>query len=333
MARTLILGGTGWLSGEVARQAVGRGDEVVCLARGESGAPPDGVRLVRSDRDSSDAYAEVADTDWDLVVDVSRQPRHVHGAVEALADSAGHWVFVSTCSVYADHSRVGADESDRLLPALQGDWADIETYGEGKVACEEHCVAALGDRVTLARVGLMGGSGDASDRFSYWPGRFALAGDEPVLVPDADDMATEIIHVGDVATWLLLAGEKRLGGAYNVLGPTERLGDTLALARSIGGHSGEVVRVPSDWLEQQGVNPFMGERSVPLWIPDPEWVGFSARSADKAVAAGLVRRPTEETLRDSLAYERELGLDRTQRRAGLTREQELGLIADWCASR
>ncbi|UYM07226.1 NAD-dependent epimerase/dehydratase family protein [Solicola gregarius] len=329
MRRTLILGGTAWLGGELARQAAARGDEVACLARGETGQVPDGVRLIRANRDAPDAYADVADSDWDVVVDVSRQPGQVRSAVEALADRARHWVFVSSCSVYADHSVVGADESAALLPALTGDHADVETYGEGKVACEEICVAGLGDRVTLARSGLIGGWGDGSDRFGYWPGRFALAADQPVLVPDADDMASQIIHVGDLAAWLLLAGEERLGGAYNVLGPTERLGDTLRLARDVGGHTGDVVRVPSSWLEEQGVGPYMGERSVPLWIPDPDWVGFSERTAAKAVAAGLVRRPTEETMRDALAYERELGLDRTQRRAGLTPQQERELLAAW----
>ncbi|MDN5854407.1 MAG: NAD-dependent epimerase/dehydratase family protein [Actinomycetia bacterium] len=333
MRRTLILGGTAWLGGEVARQAVARGDEVVCLARGEAGRVPDGVRLVRADRSSPDAYAPVADADWDLVVDVSRQPGHVRSAVEALAGRARHWVYVSSCSVYADHSELGTDESAELLPALDTDVADVESYGEGKVACEEICVAALGERVTLARSGLIGGWGDGSDRFGYWPGRFALAGDEPVLVPDADDMASQIIHVADLAAWLLLAGEERLGGAYNVLGPAERLGDTLACARDVGGHTGDVVRVPGDWLEEQGVAPFMGERSVPLWIPDPDWAGFSARSAARAVAAGLVCRSTEDTMRGALAYEQELGLARTQRRAGLTRAQELDLLGVWQAPR
>lgn len=327
MRRTLILGGTAWLGREVARQAAERGDEVVCLARGESGEPSEGTRIVIADRDAPGAYADVADSDWDVVVDVSRQPGHVRAAVEELADRARHWVFVSSCSVYADHSPLGADESAPLLPALDGDVATVETYGEGKVACEAICAEALGERVTLARAGLIGGWGDGSDRFGYWPGRFALAGDGPVLVPDADDMASQIIHVGDLATWLLLAGDERIGGAYNVLGPTDRLGDTLAVAREVGGHTGETVRVPSDWLEKQGVEPFMGERSVPLWIPDPDWAGFSARTAAKAVAAGLVTRPLEDTMRDALAYERELGLDRTPRRAGLTRAQELELLA------
>lgn len=329
MRRILVLGGTAWLGGEVARQAVARGDEVVCLARGKGDAVPDGARLVQADRDAPGAYAEVEATEWDVVVDVSRQPSHVRTAVEALGPRARHWVFVSSCSVYADHSTPGADESAELLPPLDTDDADPETYGERKVACEAICSAALGERVTLARSGLIAGWGDPSDRFGYWPGRFAYADDEPVLVPDAPDMPSEVIDVRDIAGWLLLAGDERLGGAYNVLGERRRLGDVLDAARAIAGHRGEVVAAGSDWLVAQGVEPFMGPRSLPLWIPDPDWAGFSARSDARAVAAGLRRRPLAETIRDSLAYERERGLGRDERRAGLTRDEEQALLAAW----
>ena len=126
---------------------------------------------------------------WDLVVDVSRQPGQVRSALAALGDRAERWVFVSSGSVYADHSRPGAGLDTPLLPALEGDEAAPETYGEGKVACEEACRAARGDDVLLARSGLIVGYGDRSDRLGYWPGRFALAQEDggPVLVPERTD--------------------------------------------------------------------------------------------------------------------------------------------------
>ena len=128
-----------------------------------------------ADRGAPDAYAGVAGQAWDLVVDVARQPGQVRGAVEALADRAGHWVFVSSGNVYADHGVVGADESAPLLPPLDGDvMTDMSVYGEAKVACERLVTDALGpDRSLLARVGLIGGPGDVFDRTGYWPSRFA----------------------------------------------------------------------------------------------------------------------------------------------------------------
>jgi len=68
--RLLILGGTSWLGGTVARLALDRGHRVTCLARGESGVVPDGGRHVRADRWTSDAFREVTGTDWDAVLEV-----------------------------------------------------------------------------------------------------------------------------------------------------------------------------------------------------------------------------------------------------------------------
>jgi len=57
----------------------------------------------------------------------------------------------------------------------------------------------------------------------------------------------------------------------------------------------------------------MGPGSLPLWLADPDWQAFCARSGDAAVRAGLAHRPAGDTLRDILARERELGLDRVRK--------------------
>lgn len=101
--RLLVLGGTAWLGGEVVRAALERGFEVTCLARGTSGTQPRGVSWVSADRTRPDAYDAVRTQDWDVVLDVARQPGQVRTAVAALAARTQHWVFVSSGNVYARH--------------------------------------------------------------------------------------------------------------------------------------------------------------------------------------------------------------------------------------
>ena len=64
-----LLGGTAFLGRAIAVEALARGVEVTCLARGTS-APPEGVTFVIADRDEDDASAPVATQHWDAVIDV-----------------------------------------------------------------------------------------------------------------------------------------------------------------------------------------------------------------------------------------------------------------------
>ena len=329
MASILVLGGTSWLGGTVAAHAVALGHHVTCLARGESGQVPQGAGFVRADRTDPVAYEALPPRDsWDLVVDVARQPGHVRGAVAALAERSAHWAFVSSCSVYARHDEPGADESAALLPALDSDEATPEQYGEGKVACERAVIEARGGTALIARSGLIVGGGDPSDRFGYWPGRFAQAAQDgrAVLVPDCPDQRVQWVDVVDLAAWLVSAGLSGTTGVHNAVGPAVTFQHVLDTAARVAGFAGEVVRTDGEILGRVEVQEFMGPRSLPLWLRDPEWQAFMDRSGASAAGAGLACRPLEDTMADSLAWEQTLGTARKRSKAGLDRVDELAVI-------
>lgn len=325
--RILILGGTAFLSAEIARQAAAAGNDVTCLARGTSGSVPDGVKWVRADRAAGGAAFADVPGPWDEVVDVSRDPVQAKQALEVLAGNAAHWTFVSSCSVYADPSVPGAAEDAALLePLPPGQAGTPGTYGESKSAIEQMTLDAVGTKAHIVRAGLIGGPGDSSDRYGYWPARFA-SNTHPVLVPDIAEAATQIIDVRDLAGWILQAAGHGLTGSFNALGEVVPFGEYLEESVHASGTAHELVTVPEAWLVDQGVGYWAGPDSLPLWLP-PGHEGFQSRSNEAALAHGMVLRPWRHTLMDTLADERARGLGR-ERKAGLSPGTERRLVALW----
>lgn len=315
--KILLLGGTAFLGRRIAMEASARGHEVTCLARGRSPAP-EGIDLIRADRDEEQGLAPVAGIHWDAVIDVSRQPGQVRRAVRDLRCS--HWVFVSSGNVYAGFSALEQDEQSAVRSPLDGDvMEDMSSYGESKIACEA-LIRSAGASSTIVRSGLIGGPEDDSGRSGYWPWRFAHPTGDDVIVPEDLSFPCALIDVRDLATWIVRAAEERLDGVFNATGPTLSLGEVLTVSAEVAGSRVPVRPVPAARLAELGIGFWMGPASLPLWIDDPHWRGFATLDTARARANGLETRPLRETLREALAYEnhrdvpRRTGLDDAEER-------------------
>jgi nucleoside-diphosphate-sugar epimerase len=326
--RLLVLGGTVFLGHTVAAEALRRGHEGVCAARGTGGEVPAGARLVRVDRNEPDGLAPLADERFDAVVDVATVSYPwVRDAVRVLGPNAGHWTFVSTINVYADAMTLGQSVGAPLLEPRQEDGtrpdADPDLYGAVKVASENEVLAHLEDRAFIVRPGLITGPNDRSDRFGYWPGRFARGG--LVLLPPTEGQLTQHIDVRDLAAWIVDAGEQCLTGVYDGIGPARPLTGLLDEIREmLAPADTETVTATEEQLRDNEVQYFGGPKSLPLWLP-PTHLGFTSHDAAPAMAAGLRIRPFEDAVRGALAVEDELGFDR-ERKSGLTPAQEKELL-------
>lgn len=326
--RLLILGGTAFLGRATARAALDAGHDVVCLARGESGPFPDRVEAVRGERSSVAGYGGLTGA-FDAVIDVARDPAQVRTALRVLRKRTARYVFVSTINVYAEvgAAAIGADETAALLPALpSGSW-DPQQYGPGKVTCEQLVREAFADNHLLARAGLLAGPEDTTDRTGYWPLRFAHPSrpDGRVLVPHSPAAQVQLIDVRDLAQWLVAMASTQMIGAFNATGPSVPLHAALATARRVAGHTDDLVPATPQWLQQHGVAPWAGERSLPLWLPWPDLAGMMTVDNSAAVRAGLHLRPLPETFRDVLEWEMRAGPGRP-RKAGLSAADEADLI-------
>ncbi|GAA1497020.1 NAD-dependent epimerase/dehydratase family protein [Paeniglutamicibacter kerguelensis] len=337
MTKILILGGTAWLGRTLCEQALARGHEVHALARGSHEFAA-GVQPIIADRTLPGAYEAARAIRWDLVIELTRDPGQARGAVEALADTAAHWVNVSSCSVYADQSIPGADEDAAVLEPLPPETpADDYDYGRAKSYGEHVTMEARGGRALVVRSGLIGGPGDPSGRSTYWPLRFSEER-RPVLVPGdpGNTLSVQIIDVRDLAAFILDAGLAGRHGHVNAVGEQTTLAEALHMAQAAGGGelhprtgveaTPSVVHYDLTKLEADNVNVWAGPKSLPLVLPPgPEHAGFTRRSDARSLAMGLRRRALLEIFTD-IVRATPAG-DVATLKSGLSPDEEAALIA------
>lgn len=316
MRRVLVLGGTGWLGGEIARAAITDGTEVVCLARGESGSVPEGARFVEADRRHTGAYDKL-DGDWDEVIELAYEPELVNSALEALSGRARHWTLVSTVSVYRRNDEPGADEGADLVQPK-----DPADYAHAKVLAEQATASRLAHKLLIVRPGLIAGPGDPSDRFGYWPARLHRGG--RVIVPNVSGRYVQVIDVTDLATFIVQAGQRGVTGTVNAVGESHSLDAFFADVAAVTGFQGEFVNVEDEFLVEQDVRYWGGPRSLPLWLPLVD-AAMAQRSPDTYIASEGTIRPIRDTIARVLDNEISREVDRS-RRSGLSADEEADLI-------
>jgi 2'-hydroxyisoflavone reductase len=311
--KVLVLGGTVFLGRHLVETALERGHEVTIFNRGKTNPQlfPDVERL-RGDRDAD--LSVLRGRSWDAVVDTSaRDPRWVREFAEVAGNGVGHYTFVSSISVYAETGAPGTNEAARvheLADETTEEFADAETYGALKAACERTAAECLPGRALSVRPGLIVGPHDDSGRFTYWVHRIAAGGD--VLAPEPRDQPVQLIDVRDLASWILALAERHELGVFNATGPERRLtmeGMLTAIAATVGSDA-TLVWVDEHTLVDAGVEAWS---DLPLWLgTDPSIQGFLSVDISKALAGGLRFRSLDETVRDTLEHAEttpEAGLD------------------------
>ena len=328
----LVLGGTGFLGPHVVTSALARGHTVTLFNRGKThpGLFPD-VEKLHGDRDGH--LEALANRKWDAVVDPSGYvPRIVKMSAELLAPNVGHYVFISTISVYAKEDVIGADESLAVATITDPTNEDVKAnYGALKALCEKAAEAAMPGRVANLRSGLIIGPGDPSGRFTHWPTRLAAGGE--VLAPGDGKTPVQYIDGRDLGAWIVRAIEDGTVGTMNAFGPEQRttMKDVLEACNRALGAKAQLTWVDADFLDKQAVE---GWSEMPMWIdPKGEYAGFGTLQNAKAVKAGLVCRPIGETARDTLAWLETLPEDQRAkaRSSGIKPDKEAKVLAAWKA--
>jgi 2'-hydroxyisoflavone reductase len=322
--RVLILGGTAFVGVHLTNDLLARGHEVWHFNRGQTGAAPAAVRTVIGDR--TIGFAGLEDEPFDAVVDTSGYyPHVVELSVRFFEPRCSRYMFVSSISVF-DHSIAESFEDSPVKP-LPPDASltemTPETYGPLKTACERIVVDAFGERSTIVRPGLIVGPLDKTDRFTYWPVRFARGGE--ILAPGTPERQVQFVDVRDLAPFMVDLLEGHVGGDFNVTSPQGAftMGAVMDACAKPGGAAHAVRWVGDEFLTAREVAPFM---DLPLWIPPSENMpGFMNFNVRRAQNAGFAIRPLADTVRDTLAWAQTLPSDH-EPRAGITPEREAELL-------
>ena len=313
--KLLLLGGTQFLGRHIVEMALQRSHDVTVFTRGRRMLPPpiaSSITMLTGDRDPRIAPGldALRDGRWDAAIDLSGYvPRVVDASATLLAGRVARYVFVSSISVYAKLDRPGLDESAPLAALDNADSEEVaKDYGALKAACEAMVTRALGPCATHVRPGLIVGPYDPTDRFAYWPARFAhphLLGDRGphAVVPAPPDQALQLIDGRDLAAFVLGLVERDVEGTFNATSPSDHwtFRDVVAACMHAAAAPPQPLWVPEQMLLDFHVEPWMG---LPLWIPsnDPDTAGFQRVSTQRAQAAGLRTRPLEQTVADTAQW-------------------------------
>jgi 2'-hydroxyisoflavone reductase len=327
----LILGGTGFIGPHLTELALARGWKVTHFNRGKR--EPDGVPGVETligDRKGQLDSLKVRT--WDAVIDDTGYiPKFCRMSADLLAPNTGYCLFVSSISAYASFEKpndIGSPTG--VLANKEQEEITNETYGPMKALCEQYVRDAYGSRSSIVRPGYIVGPLDGSDRFTYWPVRFAKGGD--MMVPGKPADPIQIVDVRDLVAFMLGLVERRVDGYFNaVTAPGAiSMGDLMETSRNVTGADTRLTWVDEDFLV---ANLKPEEINFPPWSPMKGAEAGASLTGMKASAdEGLKARPLEETVRDTLAWHETRPAERkAQLRAGLTPEKEAEILAAWRA--
>lgn len=330
--KILVLGGTGFLGPETVAPAVARGHTVTLFNRGKTNPQlfPD-LEKLKGDRNGD--LKALEGRSWDVVIDNSAYvPRHVRSVLEVLGGRVGHYVLVSTVSVYPGFGETTAPVDESSPVAQMEETPDMKltgaTYGPLKALCEQAAEAGLPGKVCVVRPGLIVGPGDPTDRFTYWPARIARGGE--VLCPGDGTSEVQAIDVRDLGEFLVRIVEQVIVGTYNAVGWRGRVSfaELLGAAKLALNTEATLTWVPEADLEAAKVGPW---HNLPLWLPA---AGNAHIVNTRALEKGLVFRPVTDTLAATLAWMKETkrqpawGVKGTP---GLAPEREAEVLAAWRA--
>lgn len=301
MKNVLVIGGS-YFAGRVFVEQLARrpGYRVFVMNRGNVPLHMPGVTEIRCDRHQVDAMeASLPSVPWHAVVDFCGYTAFDIAALLSVlpAHALGHYMFISTASVYARTHDLPVTETTALLPALISDPDPAMQYALNKRLAEvelETMCTEMQVPWTILRPAFVYGRYNYAPRESYF---FDLidAG-QPVVLPRKALSLFSCVAVEDVARACIACLESipPKGQTFNLAGPElmsyPRLVEVLEI---LAGRTIHTVRMHVADIDAQG---------IPLPFPLDEHLVYSGALITHAL--GFTYTPFLEGMRATYAWYR-----------------------------
>jgi len=281
MKQLLVIGGS-YFAGRVFVESLSQRNQyqIHLFNRGHLPVNIKDVDQIKGDREIPANISQLIPArHWDAVVDFcAYTPEHVNTLLGSISGTIGHYIFISTTSIYAPTQKVPIVEQAAKVDSPQPELGEFAEYGYQKwraeYALEKQC-RSKHIPYTILRPSIIYGRYNYAPRESFFFDH--VIADEPLVVPENHSTYYSFVWVDDMARIIMacLENEKVFGQAYNVASDEMISFHTMAdIVEEVTGRK----------IERKALSPEeIIRQRVPMPFPPDEHLLYDGEKLNRAI--------------------------------------------------
>ncbi len=281
MKDILVVGGSYFAGRVLVERLAGIQKYGVCVFnRGNLPIAMDNIRQLTGDREISGHIANnIPRRHWNAVVDFcAYTPEHIDSLLANFPGTIGHYIFISTTSVYAPTKHVPVPEHAAKVAGPQPELGEFADYGNQKRLAEYTLEKECSRRsipFTILRPAIIYGRYNYAPRESFFFNHAIAA--KPLVVPENPHVFYSFVWVEDMADIIIACLENPavFGNAYNVASEEMISYNIMAdIVEEVSGHA--MARIPMSTRD-------IIRRNIPMPFPPDEHLLYDGRKLQQVL--------------------------------------------------